>query len=163
MTAVCLLDSMLSIMSAADLDAYRLLIADVYELAGESRRTSEVLAREVDQSAARWHVLSVVSDGPRTVASAARRLGLARQSVQRVVDDLVAAGQVELRANPDHVRAPLVALTAAGASTLERLVRRSDADRAALLGRAAVSPSDLDQARGVLRRLLAALHEPTGD
>ena len=154
---------MLSIMGAADLAAYRLLIADVYELAGESRRTSEVLAREAELSAARWHVLSVVSDGPRTVASAARRLGLARQSVQRVVDDLVAAGQVELRANPDHVRAPLVALTAAGASTLDQLVRRSDADRAALLRRAGVSPADLDQARGVLRRLLGALHEPTGD
>src|SRR3712207_3495790 len=93
MTAWCAFDSMLSIMSVAALDAYRLLIADVYELAGESRRTSEALAREVGQSAARWHVLSVVSDGPRTVGSASRRLGLARQSVQRVVDDLVAAGQ----------------------------------------------------------------------
>jgi len=145
---------------SADLDAYRLLIADVYELSGESRRTSEALAREAAQSAARWHVLSVVSDGPRTVAGAARRLGLARQSVQRVVDDLAAAGQVALRPNPEHVRASLVEITAAGAATLDRLVQRSDADRADLLRRADVQRGELDQARAVLRRLLDALPPP---
>jgi DNA-binding MarR family transcriptional regulator len=148
-------------METADLAGYRLLIADVYELAGESRRTSEALAREAGQSAARWHVLSVVSDGPRTVASAARRLGLARQSVQRVVDELVAAGQLELRANPDHARAPLVAITATGTDTLAGLVDRSDADRAEVLRRAGVTRAQLDQARGVLRQLLVALHAPT--
>src|SRR3712207_2049364 len=118
-----------------DLTAYRLLMADVYELAGESRRTSESLARAEGQTTARWHVLSVVSDGPRTVASAARRLGLARQSVQRVVDDLVAAGHLELRANPDHVRAPLVALTPEGSEALGRLVAASDSGRAGVLRR----------------------------
>jgi DNA-binding MarR family transcriptional regulator len=141
------------------LTAYRLLIADVYELAGASRRTSEGMAREAGQSAARWHVLSVVSDGPRTVASAARRLGLTRQSVQRVVDDLVAGGQLRLRPNPDHARATLVGLTGEGAATLDRLVHRSDAERGELLRRAGVGGAELDQARGVLRRLLAALHE----
>ena len=146
----------------ADLDAYRLLIADVYELAGASRRTSEALARETGQSAARWHVLSVVSDGPRTVAGAARRLGLARQSVQRVGDDLAVAGLVELQLNPDHARSPLVAISADGAATLELLVHRSDADRSALLDRAGVHRAELEAARDVLRRLLAALPERTG-
>jgi DNA-binding MarR family transcriptional regulator len=141
-----------------DLTRYRLLVADVYELAGESRRTSEELAREVGQTAARWHVLSVVSDGPRTVASAARRLGLARQSVQRVVDDLAAAGHVAPRDNPDHARAPLVAITPDGAAALAELVRRSDADRAAVLRRTGVTAGELDAARAVLRRLIDGLH-----
>jgi DNA-binding MarR family transcriptional regulator len=140
-------------------DAYRLLIADVYELAGESRRTSEALAGEVGQTAARWHVLSVLSDGPRTAAGAARRLGLARQSVQRVVTDLVEADLARLRANPDHARAPLVELTAEGRSTLQALVRRSDADRSAVLRRTGLTRDDLDGAREVLRRLTAALRE----
>ena len=142
----------------AALTAYRLLIADVYELAGASRRTSETLAREAGQTAARWHVLSVLSDGPRTVASAARRLGLARQSVQRVVDDLATAGQVELIRNPDHARAPLVQVTAVGQLTLKTLVRRSDKDRAELLDHAAVDTDDLDAARRVLRALTAVLN-----
>jgi DNA-binding MarR family transcriptional regulator len=142
-----------------DLEAYRLLIADVYELAGQSRRTSEALARELEQTAARWHVLSVVSDGPRTVASAARRLGLTRQSVQRVADELVAGGQVQLAANPDHARAPLVSLTDRGRATLTALVHRSDGDRRALLHQARLTADELDHARAVLTRLLSALRD----
>ncbi|MGK5742714.1 MarR family winged helix-turn-helix transcriptional regulator [Micromonospora sp. URMC 103] len=140
-------------------DMYRLLIADVYELAGESRRSSEELAGEQGQTAARWHVLSVLSDGARTVASAARRLGLARQSVQRVVDNLVTAGLVTLHDNPDHVRAPLVALTEEGRTTLAALLERSDADRRDVVARAGLSLRDLEDARAVVRRLVNALRD----
>ncbi|WP_199522058.1 MarR family winged helix-turn-helix transcriptional regulator [Geodermatophilus marinus] len=97
------------------LTAYRLLVADVYELAGTSRRTSEAIAAGAGQTAARWHVLSVLSDAPRTAAGTARRLGLARQSVQRVADDLVAAGLLARAANPDHRPAPLLSVTDEGA------------------------------------------------
>lgn len=123
-----------------------MLIADVYELAGQSRRTSESLARAPGQTAARWHVLSVLSD-----ASPRRRGGWAwRQSVQRVVEDLVDDGQLELRANPDHARAPLVALTSAGRGTLASVVQSSDNNRAALLERAHVTADELHTARTVL-------------
>jgi DNA-binding MarR family transcriptional regulator len=142
-----------------DLEAYRLFIADVYELAGQSRRTSESLARELGQTAARWHVLSVLSAEPRTVATAARRLGLTRQSVQRVVDDLVEAGQLELHANPDHARAPLVSLTGAGRATLAAVVQNSDKDRGALLKRAQITAEELHAARRVLTRLLNGLRD----
>lgn len=142
-----------------DFEAYRLLIADLYELAGQSRRSSEALARELEQTAARWHLLSVVSDGPRTVAGAARRLGLTRQSVQRVVDDLVADGQVQLGANPDHARASLVVLTDRGRATLGALVNRSDGNRRALLDQTQLSAGELNHARAVLTRLLSALRE----
>lgn len=138
-------------------EEYRLLIADVYELAGLSRRTSEDLARAVGQTAARWHVLSVLSDGPRTVPSAARRLGLAPQSVQRVVGDLVASGHLEAVDNPDHARSPLMRLTTAGRETLDELFARSADDRAGVLDRAGVSAGELAAARGVLRRLAGAL------
>lgn len=146
-------------MTGDGVDAYRLLVADVYELAGASRRTSEAFAREVGHTAARWHVLSVISDAPRTVAGSARRLGLTRQAVQRVVDDLVDAGQVELRPNPDHARAPLVELTAQGQGTLDALWQRSEDDRRRMLERAAVTDEDLARARQVLRRLLTAFDE----
>lgn len=149
-------------MAAPEVEAYRLLIADVYELAGESRRTSEVLAGRLDQTAARWHVLSVLSGAPRTVAAAARRLGLARQSVQRVVDDLLEAGQVEARPNPDHARAALLSLTPAGRATLRALVRRSNSDRERMLQRAQVSAEELTAARTVLQRLVTALQVTHG-
>ena len=140
-----------------ELEAYRLLMADVYELAGLSRRTSESIARASGQTAARWHVLSVLSDGPRTVPSAARRLGLAPQSVQRVVTDLLADGQVETRPNPDHARSPLIALTSRGHTTVTALFEKSDENRQAVLARAAVTPTHLTNAREVIRALLNAL------
>jgi DNA-binding MarR family transcriptional regulator len=142
-----------------DVEAYRLLIADVYELAGVSRRTSEDLARSVGQTAARWHVLSVLSDGPRTVPSAARRLGLAPQSVQRVVSDLVASGHLEAMDNPDHARSPLLRLTNLGRSAVDELFARSADNRADVLARAGVTADELAVARGVLRKLVGALRD----
>lgn len=141
-------------------EAYRRLVADVYELAGLSRRTSEDLARAVGQTVARWHVMSVLSDGPRTVPSAARRLGLAAQSVHRVVGDLLASGHLEAVDNPDHARSPLLRLTELGHRTVEELFTRSAADRAELLTRAAVTPAELTAARRTLRKLADALREP---
>lgn len=141
------------------LSAYRLLVADVYELAGASRASSEQIAGELGQTAARWHVMSVVSEDARNVPAIARRLGLARQSVQRVVNDLVAAGLVRLEDNPDHRRSPLVLLTRDGRAMLEELFRRSEEARATLLDRAGVSATDMDVARRVVRSLLAAFDE----
>jgi DNA-binding MarR family transcriptional regulator len=138
-------------------EEYRLLIADVYELAGQSRRTSEDMARAVGQTAARWHVLSVLSDAPRTVPSAARRLGLAPQSVQRVVSDLVASGHLEAVDNPDHARSPLMRLTSLGRDTLDELFTRSNDNRADVLARAGVTVGELKAARDVLRKLTDAL------
>jgi DNA-binding MarR family transcriptional regulator len=142
-----------------DVEDYRLLMADVYELAGLSRRTSEAIARTAGQTAARWHVLSVLSDGPRTVPSVARRLGLAPQSVQRVVADLLADGQVETRPNPDHARSVLITLTARGRAVATDLFARSEENRAAVLARAGVSPERLREARKVVRALVNALND----
>ena len=141
-------------------EAYRLLVADVYELACLSRRTSEDLAQAVGQTVARWHVMSVLSDGPRTVPSAARRLGLAPQSVQRVVGDLLASGHLEAVDNPDHARSPLMRLTDLGRRAAEELFARSADDRAEVLTRADVTAEELAAARAVLRKLTDALREP---
>lgn len=137
--------------------SYRLLIADVYELAGLSRRTSERTAAAHGQTVARWHVMSTLSDEPQTVPTIARRLGLARQSVQRVADDLVADGLAERLDNPDHQRSPKLGLTRAGRATLQKIVADSDEDRARRLARAGITKAELDQTRETLRKLLAML------
>ncbi|MEO6572123.1 MAG: MarR family transcriptional regulator [Ilumatobacteraceae bacterium] len=134
--------------------AYRLLIADAAELLGHSRRTSDHLARQVGQSVARWHLMSVLSDGPRTVASTARRLGLARQSVQRVANDLVAEGLVLRSPNPADARSPLFRLTDSGAALVVELYGRSDAARADLVARAGITERQLDAARATIRALV---------
>jgi DNA-binding MarR family transcriptional regulator len=136
--------------------AYRLLIADVYELAGRSRSLSEVIARRHGQTAARWHVMSVLTDQPASASTIARRLGQARQSVQRVVDDLLARGYLQAEPNPDHQRSPLLRLTDQGRGQLRALTADADRDRAARLA-AGVTRGQLDQARATLHALLGAL------
>ena len=138
---------------------YRLLIADVYELAGRSRATSEAYARQHGQTAARWHVLSVVSEEPFTVPQIAERLGLTRQSVQRVVDDLAGEGLVELVPNERHRRSPLVAIAEAGSEVTRRLYADSARDRRRSVRRAGVTAADLDQARATVRALVRALDD----
>jgi DNA-binding MarR family transcriptional regulator len=138
-------------------EQYRLLMADVYELAGLSRRTSAAIAKELGQTVARWHVLSVVSAGPCTVPAIARRLGLTRQGVQRVVSDLLAARLLKAAPNPDHARSPLLTLTNRGQLVLEQLTQRSDAVRGRLLQAAHITTEDLAAARTTLRALLRSL------
>ncbi|WP_410672223.1 MarR family winged helix-turn-helix transcriptional regulator [Amycolatopsis sp. cmx-4-68] len=138
-------------------DDYRLLIADVYELAGLSRRISERDAAEQHTTVARWHVLSAVSEEPLTVPAIGRRLGLVRQAVQRVVDDLVEAGRLRAEPNPAHRRSPLFACTPEGARVLDRLWAASEPRRRATLAAAGVTAAELAQARAVLRRVIDAL------
>lgn len=139
--------------------AYRLLIADVFELAGASRSTSEQLASSLGQTAARWHVMSVASEEAMNVPAIARRLGLTRQSVQRVVNDLADAGLVSLEPNPDHERSPLVTLADEGRRVMGELFQRSEASRTALLNRSGLSADELHGARRVIRALLASFDE----
>jgi len=139
--------------------SYRSLIADVYELAGRSRSTSESLAQIHGHTAAQWHVLSVVSDEPQTVPAIAQRLGLVRQSVQRVVDDLVEHRLVDLIDNPRHRRSRLVEITPRGTTIVTHLFDASTKTRAELLRRAGVGSRDLDRARDVLRAIIDAFDD----
>jgi DNA-binding MarR family transcriptional regulator len=106
-------------MGDAEAEAFSLLAADVFELAGALRRHGEHLAGRVGQTQARWQLLSVVSDDGRTVPQAARRLGVSRQAVQRLADELDADGLVRYVANPHHRRSRLLQLTPSGRQTLE--------------------------------------------
>ena len=82
----------------------------------------EALVAPVGLSPARWQVLATAAylSEPCTVADLARRLALTRQSVQRVVNDLAAAGQVTLADNPQHARAKLVVPTEPGLAVLSQ-------------------------------------------
>ena len=136
---------------------YRLLMAEVYELAGRSRRAGERDAAALGTTVARWHVLSVVSEEALTVPEIARRLGKVRQGVQRVVDDLVDDAQLEALPNPQRARSPRFRPTEAGARVLERLWTESEPHRADVLAGSGLDTTDLRQARRAVRRLLDAL------
>jgi DNA-binding MarR family transcriptional regulator len=71
-------------------------------------------------------VLSVLSGGARTVPQVARRLGVTRQSVQRVANLLAAEGLIESVANPDNARSPLFRLSKRGKEVLTAITRAAD-------------------------------------
>lgn len=131
------------------------LVADVYHLAGEFREWGNQIASQVGQTQARWQVLSVVSNGPWTVAQIARRLGYARQSVQRTVDQLITEALVRYRPNPDHAKSRLVEITSEGKSTLTRITREAEKWHQKL--GAEVKADEISTTLRVLRHLRSAM------
>lgn len=111
-------------------DEFALLVADLFELSAELRRAGEVLAASAGETQARWQLLSVASAGDWTVSSAARRLGVSRQAVQRVADLMVKDGLARYEDNPGHRRSPHVRLTASGRKALALITKRSRSWRA---------------------------------
>ena len=132
-----------------------LLIADVYQLAGAFRMSGERIARSTGQTQAQWQLLSAASAGGKTVPRIARRLGYARQSVQRTADLLVKSGLAEFAANPDHQRSPYLELTTKGRDVLKRLGAAAEKRHLELAGQ--FNAADLRNCSQILRRLCAAI------
>ena len=83
------------------------------------------LLADLGLSTARLQVLDdLAANGPRTVSQVARALGLSRQAVQRVADDLVGRGLAAYGRNPDHARAQLLDMTAEGRAAQAEAARR---------------------------------------
>ncbi|TDC83849.1 MarR family transcriptional regulator [Nonomuraea deserti] len=141
-------------------DETALLVADVFEAAGALRRLGEHTAQSQGLTQARWQVLSVASEEALTVPQAARRLGVSRQNVQRVANDLVALGHAAYEPNPDHRGSPLLTLTLSGREALARVTARASALHRELF--AALADEEISAARDFLRRLLAELDRHEG-
>ena len=134
------------------------LLVEVVRLAEFFTQTGEALARPEGQTLARWLVLGTLEDGPQPVAEIARRLRLARQSVQRVADVLEREGLVAYEDNPRHRRAKLARLTPEGGRLLAR-IERAQHDWADRNG-AEVGVADLERARVLLDRIRGLLSSP---
>jgi DNA-binding MarR family transcriptional regulator len=92
------------------------LILEVFRLNGRLLVAGDRLVSRLGLTSARWQVLGAVALAERAepVAWIARSMGLNRQGVQRIVNELVAEGHIALEPNPHHRRASLVVLTAKG-------------------------------------------------
>jgi DNA-binding MarR family transcriptional regulator len=139
---------------ADSVDVLPLLVADLFEAAGAMRRRGDQIASAAGQTQARWQVLSVLSDGDWTVPKVARRLGISRQAVQRIVDELRGDGLVGLKTNPDHERSSLVQLTEQGSDALGVISTEARLWHEHIsIG---MAPGDLAVTREVLRALITA-------
>jgi DNA-binding MarR family transcriptional regulator len=158
---------MLSIMShesrTAEGEALTSLILEVFRLNGRLLTAGDRLVSPLRLSSARWQVLGAISiaGSPRTVAQLARSMGLTRQGVQRVVNDLLLERLIAFMPNPDHRRAHLVILTKEGRemyAAAERLQIPWANDLSEGL-----DPKHLDIARNVLKDLRSRLEKRMSD
>ncbi len=97
-------------------EAVTALIMDVFRLNGRLLVAGDRLVAELGLTSARWQVLGAIAQAeqPEPVAWHARSMGLHRQGVQRIVNELEVEGIVEFEQNPHHKRAHLVLLTPKG-------------------------------------------------
>lgn len=137
-------------------EALGALIFEVLRCAAALGEAGDALVRPLGLTGARWQVLATAGHGAaQTVSDLARTLSQARQSVQRVADDLARAGLVEFTDNPAHARARLVVPTRLGRALLQQAEAARQPWTAALAeGQSAAA---LAAATGVLRQLRAAL------
>ena len=97
------------------------IVLNVFKLNGYFVKAADCITKESDLTSARWQVLGAVLHEQHTVASIARSMGLARQSVQRIADILVADGLAEFLPNPAHKRAKLLSCTEKGLNAIRKI------------------------------------------
>jgi DNA-binding MarR family transcriptional regulator len=135
-------------------------IIATFRLNGRLMDIAQRLAGAGDLTATEWRVLGGVLDEPHSVAEVGRLMGMTRQGVQRVADQLVDRGLAEYRPNPAHRRAKLLACTQAGYWAIRQiaLVQRPWADEIA----ANIGATELRETLTTIRRIVATLEaEPS--
>lgn len=99
------------------------LFLDIFRANASLVAAGDQLVAPLGLTSARWQVLGAVAmaPAPQPVAHIAREMGLARQSVQRLTNELFEAGLIDLRDNPHHKRAKLVCLTEKGRESFDAI------------------------------------------
>lgn len=133
------------------------LILEVFRINGRLLAAGDELVGPIGLSSARWQVLGAIalSPLPLPVAHLARNMGLARQSVQRLVDEMMKDGLVRNAPNPNHRRAKLVLLTDRGEKTYRAAMEKQAPWVDGLA--AGLTPEAMISATGVLRRIRSRL------
>jgi DNA-binding MarR family transcriptional regulator len=139
-------------------DAMSAFAIRVFLVHGRLVAAGDALARPAGQTSARWLVLAAVEDEPLTVAQVARRLHLARQSVQPVANLLVRGRFAAFHENPRDRRAQLLALTPAGRESLGA-IQAAQREWADALG-ARIGARRLGRAVAILDQVIRAMQTP---
>ena len=129
------------------------LILEIFRLNGELLTAGDRLVADLSLTSARWQVLGAIglAQVPLPVAHIARNMGLSRQAVQRLVNDLAGQGVVDFAHNPHHLRAKLVVLTTRGEDIFAAAMQRQGPWAEALAE--GLTGPEIDTALRVLRAL----------
>lgn len=138
-------------------DALTDLVMPVFELAGALDKSAASITEDSQITPASWQVLGMLIEEPLPVAEIARRLGHARQSVQRLANVAVENGAVQWRENPKHKRSQLLALTESGYEQLAALAPRQYLWANAVAAK--VGEEDLLRLHELVRELTSAIRD----
>jgi len=103
------------------------LILPIFALNGEILQAAAAITAPHELSPARWQVLDAVLEEPLPVAEIARRVGLTRQSVQRVANDVVVQEWARWQPNPGRRGQNLLVLTSKGRGAIAKLTAEQHA------------------------------------
>ena len=137
------------------------LVLETFRLNGRLLVSGDALVADLGLTSARWQVIGAIalSPVPLSVAQIARNMGLTRQAVQRLANEMAADGLLRFAPNPHHQRAKLVVLTAAGKSAFAAAMKRQGA-WASDLG-AGLDPRKIAAAAATLRSVRRRLENGT--
>ena len=107
-------------------DAATDLILETFRLNGSLLAAGDAMVADLGLTSARWQVLGAIalSPVPLPVAHIARNMGLTRQAVQRLINEMARDGLVRFTTNPHHKRARLILLTERGKAAYGAAMRR---------------------------------------
>jgi len=107
-------------------NAVTILILETFRLNGRLLAAGDALVAGLGLTSARWQVLGAVAAAsvPLSVAQIARAMGLTRQAVQRLANDMERDGLLRFVVNPNHRRAKLVVMTPRGQSAYTAAMKR---------------------------------------
>jgi DNA-binding MarR family transcriptional regulator len=150
-----------TIRNRTHLNAVAGFIVELFRLNGVVIAEGDRMTRDLGLTSARWQVLGAVELAGRSlsVSQIARNMGLTRQSVQRVANELAIERLVSFNINPDHRRAKLITPTAQGHRAFVTAMQRQARWAVQLLTRSRTSEKRLLEATAVLQQLRLALTE----
>ena len=110
-------------------EKYTQLILEVFSLHQQLIIAGDGLSAPFALTSAKWKVLGgiALSEKPPTVSQVARKMGLSRQSVQRLCNDLRAFGMLNLLHNPKDKRACCWQLSAKGWDSYRQVMQAQEA------------------------------------
>lgn len=140
-------------------DALTDLILETFRLNGRLLAAGDALVADAGLTSARWQVLGAMalSPVPLPVAHVARNMGLTRQAVQRLVNEMERDGLVRFMPNPHHQRARLVILTPRGKAAYDAAMKRQEPWARSLVNR--MSAERIAAAAVTLRTIRQRLDE----
>jgi len=133
------------------------IVLEIFRLGGLLVSEGDRMGAEYGLTSARWKILGAlyIAGEALTVPQIARRMGLTRQAVQRLVDAMSEDGLLRFQDNPSHKRARLIALSEHGDRVYRALY-----DKQALWAQDLAADSgeeELATTLETLRRIAAAL------